>query len=103
MYGMQIRPTIIKPGRTTPASQGSKYTSISWRPRKYQGAFDGFGVLAGLAGCSSGALRKIDQTKKTSRKMRPTIGTLSGLVTICRKLTSNVPKMKKTAVTPNKP
>src|SRR5215471_18619343 len=64
MYGIAIRPTMIKPGNTTPASQGSKYTSISWRPRKYHGAFDGFGVLAGFAGCSSGAFRKIDQTIK---------------------------------------
>src|ERR1700681_2660571 len=57
-----MRPTMIRLGRTTPASQGSKYTSISWRPRKYHGAFDGFGVLAGFAGCSSGAFRKIDHT-----------------------------------------
>src|SRR5882762_887081 len=127
---MQISPTMIRLGSTTPASHGSKYTSISCRPRKYHGAFDGFGVLAGLAGCSSGAFRKIDhtirtteqtisemssvytrsghtqtrsdsdfsigslpaairrsfntpsrieyQTKNTRRKMRPTIGTLSG-------------------------
>src|SRR5947209_115268 len=43
MYGMQISPTMIRPGSTTPASHGSKYTSISWSPRKYHGAFDGFG------------------------------------------------------------
>src|SRR6476646_9545729 len=137
MYGMQINPTMMRPGRTTPASHGSKYTSISCSPRKYHGAFDGFGVLAGFAGCSSGAFRKIDQTmrtteqrisemssvytrsghtqtrsdsafsigpapaairrsfntpsrieyqtKKTSRKINPTIGTLSGLVTTSRK------------------
>src|ERR1035437_223049 len=137
MYGMQISPTMIRLGSTTPASHGSKYTSISCNPRKYHGAFDGFGVFAGFAGCSSGAFRKIDQTmrsteqrmsaissmytrsghthtrsdsafsidpspaairrsfrtpsrieyqmKNTSRKIRPTIGTLSGLVTMSRK------------------
>src|SRR6266853_6481302 len=68
MYGMQISPTMIRPGSTTPASQGSKYTSISCSPRKYQGAFDGFGVLAGFAGCSSGAFRKIDQTIRTTEQ-----------------------------------
>ena len=55
-----MSPTMIRPGNTTPASHGSKYTSISWRPRKYHGAFDGFGVTEGLAGCSSGAFRNID-------------------------------------------
>src|SRR6266446_258576 len=68
MYGMQINPTMIRPGRTTPASHGSKYTSISCSPRKYHGAFDGFGVLAGFAGCSSGAFRKIDQTMSTTEQ-----------------------------------
>src|SRR5713101_1464588 len=48
MYGMQMSPTMIKLGSTTPASQGSKYTNISCSPRKYHGAFDGFGVLAGF-------------------------------------------------------
>src|SRR3984893_15349957 len=61
-YGMQINPTMMRLGSTTPASHGSKYTSISCSPRKYHGAFDGFGVFAGLAGCSSGAFRKIDDT-----------------------------------------
>src|SRR5437899_1106508 len=155
MYGMQIKPTMISPGSTTPASHGSKYTSISCNPRKYHGAFDGFGVFAGFAGCSSGAFRKIDQTiriteqrmsemssvytrsghthtrsdsafsigpspaairrsfntasrieyhtKNRSRKMRPTIGTLSGLVTIRRKLGSNEPTPKKMARNPRMP
>src|SRR5712691_11941585 len=68
MYGMQISPTIIRLGNTTPASHGSKYTSISCSPRKYHGAFDGFGVFAGFAGCSSGAFRKIDQTMRTTEQ-----------------------------------
>ena len=46
----------------TPAIQGSKYTSISCKPRKYQGALAGFMVRVGLAGSSSGALSVIDQT-----------------------------------------
>src|SRR3989442_11297496 len=150
-----MRPTMMKLGSPTPASHGSKYTSISCRPRKYHGAFDGFGVFAGFAGCSSGAFRKIDQTirttehkisemssvytrsgqthtrsdsafsigpcpaamrrsfstpsrteyhtKKRSRKIKPTIGTLSGLVTINRKFGSNDPKKKKMVRNPSTP
>ena len=47
---------MISVGNTTPACQGSKYTSISCSPRKYHGALDGFGVRVGFAGSSSGAL-----------------------------------------------
>src|SRR5712671_3560757 len=78
MYGMQIRPTMMRPGSTTPASHGSKYTSISCSPRKYHGAFDGFGVLAGFAGCSSGAFRKIDHT---IRRTEQTINEMSSVYT----------------------
>src|ERR1039458_1343382 len=53
---------MIKVGITTLAIQGSKYTSISCKPRKYQGAFDGFMVSVGLAGSSSGAFKTIDNT-----------------------------------------
>ncbi len=52
----------MKLGSTTPACQGSKKTSISCRPRKYHGAFDGFGVRVGLAGSSSGASTSSDHT-----------------------------------------
>src|SRR5437762_10560781 len=69
MYGMQISPTMIRPGNTTPAIHGSKYTSISCSPRKYHGAFDGFGVLFGLAGSSSGASMAIDHTVITVMTM----------------------------------
>ena len=48
----------------TPATIGWNIVSSSWRPRKYHGAFDGFGVWLELASCSSGALTK---TEKTSR------------------------------------
>src|SRR6059036_946574 len=61
-YGITMRPTMMKVGSTTPACQGSKKTSISWRPRKYHGAFDGFGVRVGLAGSSSGASTRSNQT-----------------------------------------
>src|SRR5579872_640911 len=40
------------------------------------------------------ASRKEYHTKKTSRKMRPTIGTLSGFVTMRRKFGSNEPRKK---------
>src|SRR5438094_8561087 len=53
---------MIRVGNTTPASQGSKYTSISCRPRKYQGALAGFMVRVGLDNSSRGALSVIDQT-----------------------------------------
>src|SRR5215467_844687 len=62
MYGMTIRPRMMKLGSTTPACHGSKNTSISCKPRKYQGAFDGFGVRVGLAGSSSGASTSSDHT-----------------------------------------
>src|SRR5437588_9498809 len=62
MYGITIKPMMMRVGITTPAIQGSKYTSISCRPRKYQGAFAGFMVRLGFAGSSSGALSVIDQT-----------------------------------------
>src|SRR2546429_3032055 len=62
MKGMTIKPTMMKVGNITPACQGSKNTSISCRPRKYHGAFDGFGVRVGLAGSSSGASTSSDQT-----------------------------------------
>src|SRR5271156_1281998 len=64
-YGMSIRPTMMKLGSTTPAYHGSKNTSISCKPRKYHGAFDGFGVRVGFDGCSSGALSSSDHTVNT--------------------------------------
>ena len=64
MYGIAIKPTRIRLGITTPAIQGSKYTSISCRPKKYHGAFAGLGDSVGLAGSSIGAASPIDQTSK---------------------------------------
>src|SRR5438046_8146002 len=57
---------MMRLGMITPAIQGSKYTSISCKPRKYHGALDGFMVRVGLAGSSSGALRVIDHTIRIS-------------------------------------
>src|SRR6476619_2867268 len=55
-----IRPT---PGMVTPAIIGWNIVSSSCRPRKYHGAFDGFGVRLGLACCRSGALTQIEKKK----------------------------------------
>src|SRR4051812_46769911 len=52
------------PGMVTPATIGWNIVSISWRPRKYHGAFDGFGVRFGLANCSSGAFTKAEKMKR---------------------------------------
>src|SRR5579862_766311 len=66
MYGMTMRPMMMNDGSTTPACHGSKKTSISCRPRKYHGAFDGFGVRVGLAGSSSGASTSSDHTRSST-------------------------------------
>src|SRR5450756_865849 len=60
---------MINEGISTPAIHGSKYTSISCRPRKYQGAFDGFMVSVGLDGSSSGASNVIDHTIRMMVRM----------------------------------
>src|SRR3990172_414434 len=59
---MIARPARPRPGMSTPAICGSKYDSNSWRPRKYHGAFDGFGWALGLANSRSGASWKIENT-----------------------------------------
>src|SRR3954451_9941261 len=53
------------PGMVTPATIGWNIVRSSCSPRKYQGAFDGFGVRLKLAMPSSGALTNVE---KTSRK-----------------------------------
>ena len=55
------------PGIVTPAIIGWNIVSSSCRPRKYQGALDGFGVWLMLASCSSGALTKIEKTNVNAR------------------------------------
>src|SRR5438034_1600722 len=61
---MAIKPTMISVGNTTPAIQGSKYTSNSCKPTKYQGALEGLGVLLGSASGSRGAGISMDHTHK---------------------------------------
>src|SRR5256885_9566797 len=46
--GTRIMSTITKVGKATPAIRGGKRESSSCRPRKYQGALEGFGVMPGL-------------------------------------------------------
>src|SRR4029453_10232739 len=53
-------------GMVTPATIGWNMVSSSWRPRKYHGAFDGLGVLLGLASSSSGAFTKIEKTSRNA-------------------------------------
>ena len=62
MYGAKISTIRPTPGMVTPAIIGWNIVSSSCRPRKYHGAFDGFGVWFGLASWSSGALTKIEKT-----------------------------------------
>src|SRR5216684_4999265 len=82
-YGISISPTMINVGSTTPAYHGSKNTNISCKPRKYHGAFDGFGVRVGFDGCSSGALSSSDHTVNTmitSSVIRNSLRTRNGQV-----------------------
>src|SRR4030095_4088901 len=65
MNGITINPMMMNVGSTTPACHGAKNTSISWSPRKYQGAFEGFGVRVGLAGSSRGAATRSAQTSSS--------------------------------------
>ena len=60
----------------TPAIEASKKTSISCRPRKYQGAFEGLGVRTGLAGSSSGAWIESDQTISTVEAINTPINSM---------------------------
>jgi hypothetical protein len=50
------------PGIVTPATMGWNMVSSSWRPRKYHGAFDGFGVLLKSARPRSGARTSAEKT-----------------------------------------
>src|SRR6187200_1812310 len=61
MYGARIRAKSPMPGMVTPATIGWNIVSSSWRPRKYHGAFDGFGVWLMLASACSGAFTQIEK------------------------------------------
>src|SRR6267378_7994946 len=64
--GTRIMNTITKVGKATPAISGGKRESSSCRPRKYQGAFEGFGVMPGLALPSKGACNQIETMIKNT-------------------------------------
>src|SRR6202521_883785 len=58
--GTRIISTITKVGKATPAISGGKRESSSCRPRKYQGALEGLGVMPGFALPSKGACNQIE-------------------------------------------
>src|SRR5205085_1320875 len=63
-YGAMISKNMPMPGMVTPATIGWNIVSSSCRPRKYHGAFDGFGVWFTSARPSSGA-RTIAEKMRT--------------------------------------
>src|SRR4051812_2246112 len=70
VYGARMSPNRPTPGIVTPAIIGWNIVSSSCRPRKYHGAFDGFGVWLMLANWSRGALTKIEKTNVKARQTR---------------------------------
>ena len=54
------------PGMVTPATIGWNMVSSSWRPRKYQGALDGFGVWLTFANSRSGALTTHEKSSRNT-------------------------------------
>ena len=54
-------------GMVTPATIGWNIVSSSCRPRKYHGAFDGFGVCVRVGELSNGALTKIEKQERERR------------------------------------
>ena len=62
MYGVIARNPSAMPGINTPATAGLNIFSSSCRPRKYHGAFDGFGVELTSASPSSGAFTNAENT-----------------------------------------
>src|SRR6478672_4622840 len=68
-YGARMSRKMPMPGMVTPATIGWNMVRSSWRPRKYHGAFDGFGVRLGLASWSSGALTNTEKTQVKARQI----------------------------------
>ena len=54
------------PGMVTPATMGWNMVRSSCRPRKYHGAFDGFGVLLKSASSSNGAFTTIEKSSRNA-------------------------------------
>src|SRR5207245_2327816 len=70
VYGTAASPGGMNPGIVTPATMGWKYRRSSCRPRKYHGAFDGFGVRFGLASSRSGALITVEKMSSAALTTR---------------------------------
>src|SRR6056300_445365 len=65
MYGKAIQTTKPKTnGIITPAIRGSQYDNSSCKPKKYHGAFAGFGVTFGFASSRRGACNIADRKIK---------------------------------------
>src|SRR5690242_17060824 len=62
MYGVIASTPSATPGIVTPATIGWNIVSSSCKPRKYHGAFDGFGVWFTSARPSNGAFTRAENT-----------------------------------------
>src|SRR5918996_1348524 len=78
-YGSATRPKGPQTsGNITPDTMGCQYRSISCRPRKYHGAFDGLGVTLGLASSRNGAGASAENTvRNTVTTIRATNSAMS--------------------------
>ena len=65
MYGAKISTIRPTPGIVTPAIIGWNIVSSSCRPRKYHGAFDGFGVWFGVGQLQQ---RGVDEDREDERE-----------------------------------
>src|SRR4030095_10166116 len=65
-----MSPKMPMPGMVTPATIGWNIVSSSWRPRKYHGAFDGFGVWLMFAIVSNGAFATIENQSRNAEQAR---------------------------------
>src|SRR3954447_11849918 len=66
VYGARMSPNRPTPGIVTPATIGWNIVRSSCRPRKYHGAFDGFGVRLTLASVCNGALTNVENTSRNA-------------------------------------
>ena len=73
------------PGMVTPATIGWNIVSSSCRPRKYHGAFDGFGVWLTSARPSSGAFTNAEKIEheRGQRERRRRTRRRAGAATTC--------------------